>query len=189
MTGYPYHSPPPPPPSPPKCNHTISPPPPPPKCTPCPCVCVCQPPTQPPIAPTPYWLPPPQPPPPITPGPQPPPGPPDHTVIIAVFVSLGGVFFLAFLAVGLFCLAKKKPIPPPSPDKSVHLAPNIGCIDEHKTIRQIINPGPCGEKDVTVTIDDTVRIHEAAEVCAAVEPPDCDDRPSTFHAQGHLKCG
>ncbi|CAA2966448.1 basic proline-rich -like [Olea europaea subsp. europaea] len=34
-----------------------------------------------------------------------------HTTKIAVCVSLGGLFFLAFLAVGLFCVAKKKKKP------------------------------------------------------------------------------
>ncbi|XVF64851.1 hypothetical protein PTKIN_Ptkin09bG0199600 [Pterospermum kingtungense] len=201
MSGYPYYSPqppppppkcnhtiPPPPPTPPKCNHSISPPPPPPpppppKCTPCPCVC--PPITQPPTAPPPYW----PSPPPITPvpqGPQPPPspGPPDHVVIIAVFVSLGGVFFLAFLAVGLLCLAKKKKkmIPPP--------AAAAACVEEHQHIQETITTGPCGEQTVTVTIDDDVRIHEAAEVGAAVdschvEPPD-SDRPSIPQSEGHL---
>ncbi|XP_022765933.1 proline-rich receptor-like protein kinase PERK2 [Durio zibethinus] len=175
--------PPPPPPSlppPPKSNHSIPPPLPPPKCNPCPCACICQP-SQAPAPPPHYYWPTP---PPISPGPQSPPGPSDHTVIIAVFVSLGGAFFLAFLAVGLFCLAKKKKkkvvIPPP--------AAAAVCVEEHEHIQETITTGPCGEQTLTITVVDDVRIHEAAAVGSHAEPPDYD-RPSSSHAEGHLKTG
>ncbi|KAL4272310.1 hypothetical protein GQ457_13G009710 [Hibiscus cannabinus] len=173
MPGYPYYSPPPPPPPPPNC--TTPPPPPPPKCNPCPCVCICEftpPPTTPPPPPPPPVAYPPWAPAPVPTTPPVPPGP-DHTVIIAVFVSLGGAFFLAFLAVGLFCLAKRKKnviiIPPPVEETA--------CVEEHRHIQETITTSPCGEETVTVTVDDDVRIHEA--VGSYVEPP----------SDGHLKTG
>ncbi|XP_039000469.1 glyceraldehyde-3-phosphate dehydrogenase, testis-specific-like [Hibiscus syriacus] len=174
MSGHPYYSPPPPPPPSPPTNCTPQPPPPPPKCNPCPCVYICEftqlPP--PPNNVTPAWAP--IPPPPLPPSPS-----PDHTVILAVSVSLGGAFFIAFLAVGLFCLAKRRKkvviIPPP--------VEATACVEEHQHIEETITTSPCGDQTVTVTVDDDVRVHEAV-----VEPLDYD-RPSYSHADGHLKTG
>ncbi|OMO69249.1 putative actin binding protein [Corchorus capsularis] len=137
-----------------------------------------------PTAPPPYWPPP-------TPGPSysppPAPGPPGNhnTVYIAVFVSLGGAFFLAFLAAGLFCLAKqrkKKVIIPPPIEESACVA-----VEEQRHVHETITTGPCGEQTVTLTVDDDVRVHEIAEVgVAAIASP----HASHGHAEGHhLKTG
>ena len=166
---YPYYSPPPPSTPPP-----TPPPPPPPDYYPG----YFQPPPPPPTDPTAYWTPPTTPAPSPTPTPYsivpsspiyvppPPPPPPPNafppslsppsgghkTAFIAVGVSLGGAFLLAFLLVGLFCLAKKKkqrPVMVPAPV----------CIEEEERVHETIATGPYGEQ--TVTIEDDVRIHEA----------------------------
>lgn len=59
-----------------------------------------------------------------------------------MFLSLGGVFFLAFLALGLFCLAKKK-------KKPVLMVPPEVCVEEHQHLREIITTDPCGDQTVT----------------------------------------
>ncbi|KAJ9166522.1 hypothetical protein P3X46_021262 [Hevea brasiliensis] len=82
-----------------------------------------------------------------------PPGGNNHTTIIAVCVSLGGAFFLAFLLVGLICLAKKKKKPVMVPAAPVS-------IEEHEVIQETITTRPCGEEIVTVSIEDDVKIHE-----------------------------
>ncbi|GKV09427.1 hypothetical protein SLEP1_g20932 [Rubroshorea leprosula] len=77
----------------------------------------------------------------------------NHTTVIAVCVSLGGAFFLAFLLVGLICMAKKK-------KKPVMVPAAAACIEEHEVIQETITTGPCGEQTVTVTVEDDVVIHE-----------------------------
>ncbi|KAK9270600.1 hypothetical protein L1049_026182 [Liquidambar formosana] len=121
----------------------------------------------------------------------PPPGG-HHTTIIAVCVSLGGVFFLAFLALGLFCLAKKK--------KKPIMVPAAVCIEEHEQIRETITTGPCGEQTMVVSIEDDVQIHEvlggttvaAGSHIGAVSSPPCSPppvEPCTTHAPGYHQHG
>lgn len=75
--------------------------------------------------------------------------------MIAVCASLGGVFILAFLALGLFCLAKKK--------KKPVMVPAAPCVDveEHAVVHEVITTGPCGEQSATVDIEEDVEIHVA----------------------------
>ncbi|KAL2476553.1 putative leucine-rich repeat extensin-like protein 3 [Abeliophyllum distichum] len=94
----------------------------------------------------------PSPPHPITPPP-PPPTPGHHTVIIFIFVSLGGLFFLAFLSVALFCFLKKR-------KKRIIQETDKVKIDEHIKVHEDIVIGPHGTKAVVLTIDDDVNIEE-----------------------------
>ncbi|EXB40985.1 hypothetical protein L484_020720 [Morus notabilis] len=134
----PPHLSPPPTPMPPRPSiappHPISPPPKPPR---------------PPIAPPQPISPPP--PPHVVPPPSPTPG---HysTVIVVVFVSLGGLFFLAFLSVALCCFIKKK--------KRVDEKAEIINFDEHKKVQEAIVPGPNGEQVKILTIEEDVHIDE-----------------------------
>nr|POE70160.1 hypothetical protein CFP56_43161 [Quercus suber] len=114
----------------------------------------------------PIYVPPPPPPPNAFPPSLSPPSGGHNTAFIAVGVSLGGAFFLAFLLVGLFCLAKKKkqrPVMVPAPV----------CIEEEERVHETIATGPYGEQ--TVTIEDDVRIHEA------VGPPPCEPEVPGAH--------
>ena len=72
-------------------------------------------------------------------------------------VSLGGVFFLAFLLVVLICLAKKK-------KKRVMVPAAPVCIDELEVIQETITAGQSGEENVTVSLEEDVRIHGALGV-------------------------
>ena len=135
---FPPFSPPPPPPHrrPPPPPPHINPPPPPPHTRPPP-----PPHTRPP--PPPHVLPPP-----------PSPSPDSHpTVIIIVFVSLGGLFFLAFLSVALCCFLKKR-------KKKMVQETDIIKVDEHLTVKEAIVPGPHGEQAVVLFVDDDVHIQE-----------------------------
>ncbi|KAL4595337.1 hypothetical protein ACB092_12G084800 [Castanea dentata] len=164
---YPYYSPPPPPlpynpvvasppPSPLPYNPVVASPPPPP-------------PQSPSAPPQPIYVPPPPPPNAFPPSLLPPSGghKTHNTTSIAVGVSIGGALFLAFLLVGLFCLAKKKkqrPVMVPAPV----------CIEEEERVHETIATGPYGEQ--TVTIEDDVRIHEAVDTSSGIglhggEPP------------------
>ncbi|CAI9784331.1 unnamed protein product [Fraxinus pennsylvanica] len=161
-----------PPPSPPKVAppppHHVSPPPPPPHIVPPPPHPVIPPPPPHPVSPPPpppHIVPPPPhpvfpPPPHIVPSPPhpyspppPPPTPGHHTVIIFVFVSLGGLFFLAFLSVALFCFLKKR-------KRRIIQETDKVRIDEHVRVHEDIVPGPHGTKNVILTIDDDVDIEE-----------------------------
>ncbi|XP_010558888.1 PREDICTED: glyceraldehyde-3-phosphate dehydrogenase, testis-specific-like [Tarenaya hassleriana] len=145
-----------PPPPPPRCP---PPPPPPPRCPPPPpCDCYCPSPPPPPPRPPPPPILPPPPPPPLPP----PPPPSGHTVYIAVFVSLGGLFFLAFLAAGLLFVAYKKRKERHDPG-SDHVSETCIEEEEHRHVEEVITTGPCGEQTVTVTVDEDVRIHEIVE--------------------------
>ncbi|KAL8110592.1 uncharacterized protein LOC141672984 [Apium graveolens] len=93
----------------------------------------------------------PPPPPHIVPTP-PPPGHHSHTVIVVIFVSLGGIFFLAFLSVALFCFLKKK--------KKTVQETDIVKIDEHLTIKEAIIPGPHGPQTVILSVEDDIHIQE-----------------------------
>ncbi|XP_034675200.1 uncharacterized protein LOC117906323 [Vitis riparia] len=96
---------------------------------------------------------PPPPPPHINPPP-PSPSPDSHpTVIIIVFVSLGGLFFLAFLSVALCCFLKKR-------KKKMVQETDIIKVDEHLTVKEAIVPGPHGEQAVVLFVDDDVHIQE-----------------------------
>ncbi|KAJ9675169.1 hypothetical protein PVL29_024211 [Vitis rotundifolia] len=151
---FPPFSPPPPPPHrrPPPPPPHINPPPPPPHVLPPP-----PPHTRPP--PPPHTRPPPPPhtsppPPPHVLPPPPSPSPDNHpTVIIIVFVSLGGLFFLAFLSVALCCFLKKRK------NKMVQET-DIKKVDEHLTVKEAIVPGPHGEQAVVLFLDDDVHIQE-----------------------------
>ncbi|XWS23939.1 hypothetical protein CRYUN_Cryun28dG0058700 [Craigia yunnanensis] len=166
--GYPYHSPPtpPPPPPPPKCNHTVPPlppPPPPPKCN----HNIPPPPPPPPPPKCNHTIPPPPPPPPcpcVCPPIQPPAPTPDYW----------------------------PPPPPITPVPQPPLGPtdHTPLLEEHQHIQETITTGPCGEQTVTVTIDDDVRIHEVAEVGAAVPVGShIEHLKNGSHAEGHLKNG
>ncbi|KAL2496622.1 putative leucine-rich repeat extensin-like protein 3 [Forsythia ovata] len=85
--------------------------------------------------------------------PPPPPTPGHHTVIIFIFVSLGGLFFLAFLSVALFCFLKKR-------KKRIIQESDKVKIDEHIKVHEDIVPGPHGTKTVVLTIDEDVNIEE-----------------------------
>lgn len=76
--------------------------------------------------------------------------------MIAVCASLGGVFILAFLALGLFCLAKKKKKPVMVPEAAA-----AACVDveEHEVVHEVITTGPCGEQSATVDIEEDMEIH------------------------------
>ncbi|KAF2299740.1 hypothetical protein GH714_002975 [Hevea brasiliensis] len=92
--------------------------------------------------------------------------------VVGGAVDAGGVFFLAFMALGLFCLARRR-------KKAVMIpAEAEACVEEHEHIQETITTGPCGEQTVTVTIDDDRRIHEIAEARAV-------EGGSSSHAQGY----
>ncbi|XP_022751382.1 formin-like protein 2 [Durio zibethinus] len=77
----------------------------------------------------------------------------NHTVIIFVFVSCGGLFLLAFLAVALFCFFKK------TKKKTVQEKDNVH-VDEHLKMKEAIVPGPHGPRAVFLEIEDDVHIDE-----------------------------
>lgn len=76
-----------------------------------------------------------------------------HTVIVVVFVSCGGLFLLACLAVGLFCYLKK------NKNKTVQGA-DVVHVDEHLKVKEAIVPGPHGPHAVLLEIEDDVHIEE-----------------------------
>ncbi|KAK4273935.1 hypothetical protein QN277_017234 [Acacia crassicarpa] len=166
----PFHPPPPP-------SHPFSPPPPPQRAPPPPTPRV-PPPRRAPPPPTPQVPPPPprrapppptprvpppppphvRPPPPphVRPPPPPAPVPPSpaphhHTVIVVVFVSLGGLLFLSLLAFALFCFIKRRKKKASQEMGMVH-------FDEHKKVKEEIVPGPFGQKVVVMTVEDDVHI-------------------------------
>lgn len=85
----------------------------------------------------------------------PPAGGQKHTGVIVACVSLGGVFFIAFIAMGLLCLAKKKKKPiliqviPPRP---------AACVEQHEVIHETVIQGSHGEQAVVITVEDDVRV-------------------------------
>ncbi|PON99688.1 Concanavalin A-like lectin/glucanase domain containing protein [Trema orientale] len=150
----PYHpsQPPPPAPKPPTPSHPSPPPPLPPSI----------PPPRPPVRPPPL---PPRPRPPVRPPPRPPvhppppppqpPSPDNHpTVIVIVFISVGGVLFLAFLAASLFCFLKKR-------KKRTAVQENeIVHFKEHKKVTEAIVEGRHGPEAVVLSVEDDVHIEE-----------------------------
>lgn len=115
------------------------------------------PPFHPPTSPPPHHSPPsPQAYPPPSPHLQPPPAPPNNhhpTVIVIVFISLGGVFFLAFLAAALFCFLKKR-------NKKTVQETDLIHIDEHKKVKEAIVEGPHGSEVVMISVEDDIHIDE-----------------------------
>ncbi|OVA00287.1 hypothetical protein BVC80_1495g77 [Macleaya cordata] len=105
--------------------------------------------------PSPILKPPPRP---VAPSPPhivpPSPAPSNHTTIIIVFVSLGGLFFLAFLSVALCCFMKRK-------KKKMVQETEIINIDEHMKVQEVIVPGPHGKQAVVLSIEEDVHIQEA----------------------------
>ncbi|EXB70694.1 hypothetical protein L484_023880 [Morus notabilis] len=139
---HPYQPPPPPAAKPP--SHPTPPPPPPPR----PPV---RPPPRPPVQPPPLPPRPPVQPPPLPPRP---PSPDNHpTVIVIVFISVGGVFFLAFLAAALFCFLKKR-------KKRTVQETDIIHFNEHKKIKEAIVEGPHGIETVVLSVEDDIHIDE-----------------------------
>ncbi|XVE95632.1 hypothetical protein REPUB_Repub02eG0115000 [Reevesia pubescens] len=97
------------------------------------------------------------------PAPLPPaPSPNNHTVIIVVFVSCGGLFLLAFLAVALFCFLKKK-------KKKTVQETDIVHVDEHLKVKEAIVPGPHGPRAVLLEIEDDVHIDKEIVKTARTE--------------------
>eukprot|EP00257_Ricinus_communis_P025361 XP_025012775.1 proline-rich receptor-like protein kinase PERK2 [Ricinus communis] len=92
---------------------------------------------------------------PIFPPPPPPTPTPGHnsTVIVVVFVSLGGLFFLAFLSVALCCFIKKRK------KKNIQKTEIID-FDEHMKVQETIVPGPHGEQMKVLTIEEDIHINE-----------------------------
>ncbi|XP_076891209.1 uncharacterized protein LOC143542527 [Bidens hawaiensis] len=84
----------------------------------------------------------------------PPPSPPGNhsTVIVVVFVSCGGVFFLAFVMVALWCFLKKR-------KKMVTKAENVH-FDEHRKVSERIVQGPNGTESVILSVEDDIHIEE-----------------------------
>ena len=85
----------------------------------------------------------------------PPPSSPDNhlTVIVIVFVSFGGLFFFAFLAIGLCCFIKKK-------KKKTVQETDIIHVDEHLKVKEAAVPGPHGTQAVVLSIEEDVHIDE-----------------------------
>ncbi|KAK3007258.1 hypothetical protein RJ639_016241 [Escallonia herrerae] len=144
----------------------------------------------------PHPIPPPPTPPHIVPTPPPPPHivptppPPGHhsTVIIVVFVSLGGLFFLAFLSVALCCFLKKK-------KKKTRQETDIIKVDEHLKVHEVIIPGPHGAETVVLSIDEDIHIQEeikknetvgkASHIVSAAEHPQALGTVASTSGSGH----
>lgn len=69
-----------------------------------------------------------------------------------VVVSLGSLFFLAFLAAALFCYVKKRRR---SSEKT-----EITKFDEHLKVEEVIVPGPHGEPTRVVMIEEDIHLEE-----------------------------
>lgn len=119
------------------------------------------PPPPPPAKPPSHSTPPPQQPPPhhIRPPPPPhilpPPPPPGHhsTIIVVIFVSLGGLLFLAFLAIALCYLIKKR-------KKRAIQETDVVRIDEHVRVQEAIIQGPHGAQAVILSIEEDEHVEE-----------------------------
>ncbi|KAL9229653.1 hypothetical protein vseg_005098 [Gypsophila vaccaria] len=97
----------------------------------------------------------PPPPPHVIPTPPTPPSPaPGHhtTIIIVVFASIGGLFFLAFLSAALFCYMKKR-------KRTIKEFDNYEFDEKMKVQEQIVH-GPHGEQAVLVTLEEDIHAHE-----------------------------
>ncbi|CAK7346837.1 unnamed protein product [Dovyalis caffra] len=95
-----------------------------------------------------------RPPPPHIRPPPPAPSPSDSTtVIVIVFVSFGGLIFLAFLATALWCFIKKKKKKTPEETDIVH-------VGEHLKVKEVVVEYPHGPKAVLLEIVDDVHVDE-----------------------------
>ncbi|KAF7113356.1 hypothetical protein RHSIM_RhsimUnG0132700 [Rhododendron simsii] len=116
-------------------------------------------PPPPPAKPPSHSTPPPPPPhhirPPPPPHVLPPPPPPGHhsTIIVVVFISLGSLFFLAFLAIALCYLIKKR-------KKRAIQETDVVRIDEHVRVQEAIIQGPHGAQAVILSIEEDVHVEE-----------------------------
>uniref|UniRef100_A0A6J0PER4 Proline-rich receptor-like protein kinase PERK10 n=1 Tax=Elaeis guineensis var. tenera TaxID=51953 RepID=A0A6J0PER4_ELAGV len=108
------------------------------------------PPVAPPVVPAP-----PRPLPPPTPvTPPSPPSPTPNTVIIIVFVSLGGLLFLAFLAAALFCFLKKKK------KKKMVQENDVVNVEDRVRVHETIVSGPHGPQVLALAVDEDIRVQE-----------------------------
>lgn len=76
----------------------------------------------------------------------------DSTVIVVVFVSLGGFCFIAFILFAVCCFIKYR-------KKASQETDNVR-VEEHMKIKEDIEEGPRGTKSVVLTIEDDVHIEE-----------------------------
>ncbi|GMN26127.1 hypothetical protein TIFTF001_040806 [Ficus carica] len=72
------------------------------------------------------------------------------TVTIIVFISVGCVFFLVFLAAALFCFLKKR--------KKTVQETGIIHLDEHKNTREAVVVGPQGIDTMVLSVEDDIHI-------------------------------
>ncbi|KAE8100469.1 hypothetical protein FH972_018365 [Carpinus fangiana] len=111
----------------------------------------------PPPTPSHHFPPPPphvHPPPPHVLPPPPAPSPNNNpTVIVIVFISFGCLFFLAFLAVAIFCCIKRRKKKEVQETEVIH-------FDEHRKVNEVIVPGPHGPHAVILSVEDDVHIDE-----------------------------
>lgn len=75
------------------------------------------------------------------------------TLIVVVFVSLGGLCLLAFVPFALCCFLKCRKKKTSQEADRVH-------VDEHMNIKEKIVEGPLGGKAVVLTIEDDVHVEE-----------------------------
>ncbi|GFY85631.1 tracheary element differentiation-related 7 [Actinidia rufa] len=70
-----------------------------------------------------------------------------------VFVSFGGLFFLAFLAIDLCCFIKKKKKKKVQETDIIH-------VDEHLKVKEVVVPCPHGSQTVVLSIEEDVHIDD-----------------------------
>ncbi|XAR49626.1 hypothetical protein NMG60_11032891 [Bertholletia excelsa] len=174
-------------PSPPAPKRPPPPPPPPPPSFPPP------PPHATPRPPPPHIIPPPRPPhitpplPPTPPSPSPDNGP---TVIIIVFISFGGLFFLAFVAVALCCWIKKRK------KKMMVKETDVIHVHEHLEVKEAIVPGPRGPEVVVLSVEDDVHVEEEIKkseklgeavhaIAADINTPISGERGASYFSPSH----
>ncbi|KAF3780218.1 hypothetical protein EJ110_NYTH38254 [Nymphaea thermarum] len=117
----------------------------------------------------------------------PPPAPAHHpTVIIVVFASLGGLFFLAFLSLALCCFIKKR-------KKQVEKSEIIN-VEEHFKVQEAIVPGPHGQETVVLSIEEDIKFEEKVKKNEKLSEADegavtIHGEPSHFHSSDllHIK--
>jgi hypothetical protein len=70
-----------------------------------------------------------------------------------VFISFGGLFFLALFAAAVFCCIKRR-------KKKTIEETDIFHVDEHRKVKEAIIEGPDGSQAVILSIEDDVHIDE-----------------------------
>jgi hypothetical protein len=70
-----------------------------------------------------------------------------------VFISFGGLFFLAFLAAAVFCCIKRR-------KKKTVEETDIIHVDEQRKVKEAIIEGAHGPQAVILSIEDDVHIDE-----------------------------